>query len=198
MIEKRETVLVWTATSEKGDSGVQVQLKKVRWSGLSVDFFGPNLRLQLASANRRNQQRVKLCTMGEVEVCKLKLSWSRFSVYLQQTGHLVHNKGGSTSCNAQSWQLKMQNVTSWEISDLATTIPFHLVQIRVQSAAVKYWKQLFLVIFYPHILTRMVQIFSHRGWTECRRGLVCWLVVGFNGQSDATESVTCLLNRQVI
>ena len=47
------------------------KLKKVRWSKLSVDFFGPDLRLQLASANRRNQQRVKMCTMGEV-VCSVQ------------------------------------------------------------------------------------------------------------------------------
>ena len=45
------------------------KLKKVRWSGLSFDFFGPDLRLQPASANRRNQQRVKMCTMGEVVGC---------------------------------------------------------------------------------------------------------------------------------
>ena len=46
---------------------------KVRWSGLSVDFFGPDLRLQPASANRRNQQRVKMCTMGEVVgVCSVQ------------------------------------------------------------------------------------------------------------------------------
>ena len=28
------------------------KLKKVRWSGLSFDFFGPDLRLQPASANK--------------------------------------------------------------------------------------------------------------------------------------------------
>ena len=55
---------------------VGYKLKKVRWSGLSVDFFGPDLRLQLASANRRNQQRVKFCTMGEVEVCSVQ--WGRW------------------------------------------------------------------------------------------------------------------------
>ena len=54
---------------------VGYKLKKVRWSGLSVDFFGPNLRLQLASANRRNQQRLKLCTIREVG-CALRCSAS--------------------------------------------------------------------------------------------------------------------------
>ena len=110
------------------EEGIQAQstLVWILWSlfWIGLDFA---LYLQLVSwpsagtAKSSFQQRVKLCTMGGAGggQVQLKLGWSTFCVYLQQTGHFVHLELGCSYNvvhpqwiqNKHTGRLKMQNVT---------------------------------------------------------------------------------------
>ena len=95
------------------------------------------------TANSRNQQRVKLCTMG---VGGEDAAQTGFSVYLQQTGHLVHFKLSCCSYNAiqmaKTYRSSNENGKCNEPGNIAETQSdstnslFHKVQIRLESTAV--------------------------------------------------------------